>query len=273
MQNIKDAYSTLGVRENATKDEITKKYRLILRKYEQRDENGTPLLMDKEAFDEISKAYDLLMGYEPQETKKRNSTLLKIENFIYYHKVHVLVGIFILFVAAVALSYFLGRVTYDLRVVFRGDYYYQEMKVMEDEIKNSLPDIKQPQVTINPTVKIDASIAPGYRIKETAQLSNGDIDVLVLDKDSFDSFVKLGVLSPLDEFLSDWGIASDSSKVYKAKGEDGKTHVYGIDLYGNKMVMDTEIKGNTFIASICQKNKNSKNTLKFMKLLLKEQEG
>ena len=237
MQNIKDAYSTLGVRENATKDEITKKYRLILRKYEQRDENGTPLLMDKEAFDEISKAYDLLMGYEPQETKKRNSTLLKIENFIYYHKVHVLVGIFILFVAAVALSYFLGRVTYDLRVVFRGDYYYQEMKVMEDEI------------------------------------SNGDIDVLVLDKDSFDSFVKLGVLSPLDEFLSDWGIASDSSKVYKAKGEDGKPHVYGIDLYGNKMVMDTEIKGNTFIASICQKNKNSKNTLKFMKLLLKEQEG
>ncbi len=270
MQDLKNAYTILGVREGATKDEIMKKYRLILRKYEQKTEDGKPVLLDKSTLDEISKAYDLLMGYHLEEAKKKNPVLKKVENFIYYHKVHVLVGIFIAICLAVTLSYILGKVNYDLKVAFIGDYYPQEMTLMEDAIKKDIKGIKQPQVTIIPSVKIDPTLKAGYRIRETAQISSGDLDVLVLDKDKFDLYVKSGVLLNLDDIISESGIDKNSSMLISATSDnENKQHIYGIDVKNNKMVQDTKIQGQTFIAAICVKNNHNDNAIKLINLLLK----
>lgn len=73
---MKNPYEILGVKENATKEEIKKAYRELVKKYHP-DQYGTNPLQDlaEEKMREINEAYDYLMKNTPDSSDSNSSNI------------------------------------------------------------------------------------------------------------------------------------------------------------------------------------------------------
>ena len=128
----KEALKVLGLKEDATIDEIDKRMNILYRKFRniEKDENGHTL-------EDIDKAYRIARGiaYHDPETELRKKDaenpsfifrLLKVDeekarNFIYYHKWHALIGLIVLVVLISFIVSIATKVEPDLKILVAGD--------------------------------------------------------------------------------------------------------------------------------------------------------
>lgn len=284
-----EAYSILGVKEDASRSEIEKKYAIILRKYRSENDQDRP---SKEEFERITKAYNVLMGYEvePEEDaskkKKPNPVLLKLgidedklKNNLYYFRYYIIAGIIALIMIITTVRGCVNRVVPDLYVVFMGRIYCSDTDQLEEIIKSNIEGVKE--VTVENLVvteeqqQQDPQMYISMLQKVTVLIATGDLDVLILDKTNFDRLSKQGALAKLDELMSELNLQED--EIYRSRVEkeelDGtitvvEEGIYGIDVKSSRIFSDTKTAGNEMIAAISAKPKHYENAVDFLKLLI-----
>ena len=113
----------------------------------------------------------------------------------------------------------------------------------------------------------DPSISSQYMQKFVAQMSVGELDVVILDKDMFESFVKQDMFLRLDN-ISQLDLASIKNEKIKASASDNNKAVYAIDVENIKLFKDMGFDTTNKVIGIITSTKQKNNSALVLKWLL-----
>jgi hypothetical protein len=266
----KKAYEILGIKEGSDKAEVEKRFSILLKKSKMKSasDDNSSLSID---IDEITRAYNLLMGYreEGDDEESCQSSKNTISDFLYYYKLHIIVGVIAAVMLIILVREFLIREPIDLNIAFIGDFYYSETETFEHNIRSSMPELRG--------ISVDGAIISGkaggqqeyaMQMKATAIFAAGEIDIFILDEASFKQYAYQGAFIDMEGILDGLQFENISKYVLKAEGED-KEAVYGIDVSRSKLFEGWAIEGEEKkIAAVGRKAKNYENIVKFIELLV-----
>jgi len=269
MIELKDAYEILGVKEGASRDEIVKRYDILLKKHRMNQQQGQN---DEADLEKLNEAYNLLMGYHSKElddaveaerkrmtnpllkpiAKKFNLDEKKVYNFFYYHKVHIIVSLIVLVAMVYTVRSCANRVEPDINVEFIGDFLYSETDVLKEMVRSRVPDIKEPSIDIiTISDKIQGEQDYAMRMKAVTLMAAGDIDIFILDKANFNLYAKQGAFLSLDDLADELNIDRDKNKDYIAKVESSQEeHLFGVDISNSSILKEANMKYTEAIATM-----------------------
>lgn len=282
MLDMNEAREVLGVGKDAGRNEIERRYSIILKRYRinKAEEQQEPGEVD---IDRITRAYNLLMGYEEPQTEKEakapNPLLKKMgvdegkaKNFLHYYKIHIIIGIAVLLAIVFTVRGCVTRVEPDFNMAFVGQIAFNETDALKGIIKNELPEIKEPGFD-------GAFIGPegqggqqeyAMQMKAIVLFAAADIDLFILDEDAYKKFSAQGAFRSLDDISPKLGVDAGKSKPLAVKAEDEAVeHVYGIDVSNSEVFKRSGILGEKLIAAIPVKSKQPEKAEKMIGLLLK----
>ena len=282
MLDVKRAHEILGVGKNASKNDIERRYSIILKKFRMApaDKQEGSEAVD---IDEVTMAYNLLMGYvEPQteeEIKAPNPIMKKMGidekkagNFFHYYKVHIIVGIIVLIVLATTIRGCVTRVDPDFNMAFLGEIAFNETAVLKETIQAEIPEIKEPGFDgafIGTGDSAGGQQEYAMQMKAMVLFAAADVDLFILDKASFDKYAEQGAFISLDEIARRLGVDKEKSKPYILKvNEENTDHIYGIDITDNEVFKKSGILGKEMIAAIPVRSKQAEKAEKVIGLLL-----
>jgi len=283
MIDRKEACKILGLAANASKNDIERRYTIILKKYRMASAEGQE---SSEAvnIDEVTNAYSLLMGYiEPQseaELKAPNPLLKKVGidekkagNFFHYYKIHIIVGIIALIVIATTIRGCVTRVDPDFNLAYLGQLYFSETDILKETIKKEIPEITEPGFDgayLGSGDSADGQQEYAMQMKAMVLFAAADVDLFILDKENFERYAEQGAFISLDEIAPRLGIDEEKTKSYTAKSEeDTSEHIYGIDVSTSQVLKESNIQGEIMIAAIPVRAKWPDKAEKVIELLLK----
>ena len=163
-----------------------------------------------------------------KKPQMKEETRKKIDNFWYYYKIHVLVVVFILFVASVFIKDIVTKVDYDYSVAFVTE------EMMTNEEISSIQSVLQ-NYTIPQGDSADPQLVAAGQTKLTVDIQDGTSMIFFLSPGCYESYKDSGVL-PADE--SEYIKFSDCTGYEEA----GSPKELG-DLMGAlRLVEDTKLK-------------------------------
>lgn len=299
---IQEARNILGVTKSTSKDEIEKKYDVVLKKYRIMKQEGS---LDKNAEDEFQKntdAYRIIMGYdveEPKVEKKETYTdkafkkagidRKKADNFFHYYKFHIL-GIIAAVIIVISIVYsFATRVEADITVGLLGEVNTDEYNAFETKIKAGVPEIKN--MSIDSAVLTDRyndQQSYVYLQKAMVLIAASDIDVYVVNKFAYDRYANSGAFMALDDLAKEAGIDTTKSEDLKLKVveewedqsgideerkvktyRDQEPRLYGINVTDSEFFKGLEIVGPEKIVVVRAEPKDRDLALKLVKLFIR----
>lgn len=282
MLDIDEARKILGLNNYASKNDIENRYSILLKKSKAQNkaaDNGDALKEDAIDINKITKAYNILMGYEEPETEeeinqekfadKHRVDKEKANNFLYYYKVHIIVGIILLVFLVFGLKSCLTRVEHDFSLAFIGKIDYTSTDLLKNELKSNIPEIKEPEFD-SAYVTLDEK-SPS---EETAMIQKAmvimvasETDMYILDKDLFEIYAKDGYFEPLEASVTNIGVETKSEKALYAKAEsDTEEHLYGIDITDSSILKKAGISGKSMVAAVSVNSKRKDKALEAVKL-------
>lgn len=283
MLDREEACKILGVSEDAAKDEIIKRYDILLKKHRAISQAGGK---EEYSMEQIDEAYNLLMGYESEqpETPAKSSPVLglvyrklnldekKVNNFFHYHKTHIVVSIIALIVLITTVRGCVNRVNPDLFFTIMGDIYVTDVEKVQNGIKEILPEAKAPQVdSVILTEKDQGEQAYAMQMKAVTLMAAGDMDLLILDKINFERFAKQGAFISLEDLANELGIDREKNKSYVITPEEGgKEALYGINVTESAFLKQQNIKGKEMIAAIRINAKHQDKAVSLFKQIIKK---
>lgn len=303
----KEARKIMGVTKDASRNEIERKYGIYLKRHkaeqaklaedqkagEEQDEktlqdsDSAPARTsqtDEYTFEQITEAYDVLMGYEvPQKEyvpgkaapllKKAGIDERKAKNFLYYYKYHILAIIAVILIIVFSVRGCVNTVRPDFNMAFIGRFVYSDVaEALKDSIKANVPEITEPG--IDGAYLADDNVGEqqyAMEMKATVLIAAGDIDVYIMDKTTFARFAKQGAFMSLDEIAPRLGADLEANKEYVVGVEEGsieteglseeeaadntaqepaETHLFGIDVSNSAALKEAGVIGDEKIACI-----------------------
>lgn len=282
-----EAFDILGVKEDASRGEIERRYAIVLRKYRSGNAEG----LSNEQFNKITEAYNLLMGYtiEPadDEKKRKNPNPVleklgidedKLRNFLHYYKIHIIVGIIVLAAVISIIRGCVNKVEPDLYVVFMGTVYCADQEGFEEDVKSLIPEVTE-FITENVPIyeaqeKQDPQVQMAMLQKAMLLVTVGDVDVMILDEVQFEKYAKQGAFMKLDGIAAEMSLREEELVIEQVEEVDmeGKISIidegiYGIILEKGEILTDSKVIGDKMIATISIKSKNYDNAVKLIEIL------
>lgn len=294
MDELKQAYETMGLQEFAAKEEVEKRYTLLMRQARTRTmKNDSGEAVD--SFEDITKAYRTILEYEDRKItdafneqeygkyKKMAGKAQKMDHFWRYYRFHTLGAI-----AAVALIIYgiISFVDYreeqarlaslppiDLNVSLMGNYMLEEGTPKEEPIEKALlaafPEWKRFASTLT-FVPPDEQSQYAYMQKAVLILATEHPDVYIMDRNIFKWIGVQGVLTNMDEAVEGElkPLIKDELLLKLKTDEDTTEHVYGIDLTKSKLADDLPLYKTDMIIGIRGNAKNPEKAVAFIKKYL-----
>lgn len=292
MEELKEAYKTMGLPELAPKEEVEKRYETLMRQARSRSKQSEQA---DDSFAKVTQAYKLILEYEDRKVteafneqeygkyKKMAGQAQKVDHFWRYYKFHTLGAI-----AAVALIIY-GIMSYmdyraeqerlanlppvDLDVTFMGNFIMKEDAPKEEPLENALlaafPEWKRFVTTLT-YVPADEATQYAYLQKAVLVLATENPDVYVMDSQIFNWVGNQAVLMNLDELAEGELkplIKDGVAKKMKA-AEDTEEHVYGFDLTDSALAGDLPLYHESLIVGIRANAKNPDKAKAFIKKYL-----
>jgi len=283
MKDEMDPYKVFGIKRDANKDEIIKRYNLLLKKFgnktNQIENNG--IVVTKE---DVDSAYNRLMGYdfesladgklledanrEPNRIfKMLNIDQKKFVNFMFYYKKRIIV----ITLACIFLFTSLGSMLFkqhpDLKMVLIGKFDSRNLDTIEKKIKDSIDGLKK--VDIDPIVlwdDKDPAMYSAMEMKLPTIIAYGNSDIYLLSKEFYDELVIMDRFAKIDDLK--WiNIQRLNKKVLRSKTNSSDIEMnYGIDISGSKIFAGSNLEGKELILAFGKDGKHPENAKAFVEL-------
>jgi len=263
------AYEIFGLHKNATKDELARRYDVLQRKI-----RSSPEKRDSAEARDLEEAYKILAGItwrDPVAEKRLRereanpgfiAKLLKIDqnkldNIVHYYKVPVLAilvvtGLIVWFVISTVF-----RPADDFRMTIAGDIYVESLELLEEEIQVVLPGVLHPLIqNIYYGESTDNQMQAAVLQKLMVEIGYGENDILIVDRIIFDQYSVQGAFIPLDDRLEEFRTTENEQEKQRisllpdvvGENDDGKPHVYGINVTNSLFLKETQVLGKEMIA-------------------------
>ena len=253
-ENKESNYAILGISENADKERVEKKYAMLVKQYKHKtDEYGTTN-EDLEYYNKITKAYNEIMGIKddysdtdptniiPYSIRKRFQKFsAAIENY------KMLICGILLFCVIVLLTVLQVKDSFkdDISIKFVGafasEYSQTEDGYIDVQIKNKSEVVDAPTVSFFTVVEGETTLldsnAKNAAVQFRTEFTTGALDVILIDKENLDIYIKQLVFLKLDDFLeehkNDTGFNELNVYTYKNSGEENdytEDGIYAIEI-------------------------------------------
>ncbi len=299
---LQEARAILGVTKDSSKEEIEKRYDVILKKHRILKQEGNLDESAEYTFQKCTDAYRIIMGYEVDEPKvERKETYTdkafqkvgidrkKADNFFHYHKFHILIGIIAVIVIAFTIRSFVTRVEPDITIGMLGIVNQQAVDGFENKIKENVPEIKE--------ISVDSAMLSGdsndpqayaYMQKAMVLIAASDTDLFLVNKYAYDSYATNGAFMDMGGIAKDldidvsksdylklrvvdeWEEPKDMNSERKPKTyKDTEPQLYGIDVTNSEFFKGLDVVGPEKILVIRAGAENLDLILKLVKLFAK----
>lgn len=273
-----DAYKILELKDNSSRAMVERRYAVYIMKMKNIPKEDLDF-----DFDEVTAAYNLLMGYiiEEDEGEKRepNPFLLKLgiddnklRNNLYYFKWHIIIGIIILITVISTIYGCVTRIDPDFYLVVMGDIYVEDSEVLDASIMERLGEIQAVSIEnlylSDSQEQADPTVYGAMIQKAAVLIAAGDIDVFMVDQVNFDRYVDQGGYYHLDEFLTRLEVDGEKLLHAQVEGYDEKPFVYGIDVSESTYFKEHGIYGRKIILTISARAKNMDYAREFFLMIL-----
>ena len=277
---LKEAYEKLGLPEGASRQEVERRYEMLLRK--QKGKRGI-----SDEFSEVTQAYKLILEHEERQivdtiTKEKYGKYKrfakqaeKLDHFFSYYRWYLIGGIIgIAFLIYAVNAYIDHREEQarlaalppaDLEMSFMGVFYLQDendsTEPLEAAILETMPGwqrVEADYLTLRWNTQDMVDIAAQQ--KAFVLLATEKPDVYVTDTDTFHWLARSGAFLPLDEYVAAWGDAVPDGAARRAaiaenvpgelEPKMGEERVYGIDISGSPLTEGWPLYYNELIVGI-----------------------
>jgi len=304
MEELRKAYELLGLPEDATRQDVEKRYDMLLRQAKaqrQRIEDGTETEPELD-FTAITRAYRYILDYENKEAveeltrqqyakyKGFAGTAQKIDHFFSYYKWHV--------VGVLAIIGFLiyGITAYmdhreeqrrlaalppeDLIGTFIGQFYQPEMQSDTSPIEAAMltqfadwqrVELDMLSFTMNGGSQVDVAMLQ----KASIHLATEQPDIYILDADTYPWLAQSGVLLDLEPQVNgEWKELLRPGAAVKARaGEDAPERIYGVEVTDSALLKELPIAYDSAIIAVRVNTENMENAMAFIKRYLQAVPG
>jgi len=259
----KKALQIMGLNETCSEKEIKSKYKVFLKQ----EKSGEDINLQ-----EITKAYNELMGLEKYERLDVNSKSFKIRKFLFHYLSYIIIFIGII---SLLLWMFVPKLTEekpDLSVSFVGSFYLLESEKLETQLYKNINDLEKVVVEI---IYLDKNSADGEydkagRVRLAGTIISGQADIFVEDDENFTFMVSEGVLMPLDDIIPLLNMKIEPSRYIYGVDEQGNKWIYGIDVSYNKIILQTAYGNTIRILSIAKETEHFDKVIKGSNIILEE---
>ncbi len=286
-------YAILGLPDDAPDNVVKNKYGALLRQYKQRTDEYGVTDADVEYYERITKAYDEIMGithdfsaYNPSSPVPYKIQKIWAKICAFFDQYNILIICVVLVIVGGVIFFFQYRSNgkEDITIKFVGAYASASGKNLKTSIDDKSETVENAQIsfyTVTTTTTYDNN-SQSQASAFLSQVITGNLDVVLIDKESFDVYVKEKTFMKLDEYVNDYYEEYGTDKkleVYeyeliptKEDEHEIEKGIYGIDITDSKFFegMDfawlyDESKGQekTMIFAICHKAKHVEKAEKF----------
>jgi hypothetical protein len=241
MEDLKQAYETLGLQEDASREQVEQRYYLLLKKARSKQSN----------LDEINTAYKRIIGYESEKASPAVKQG-KADYFFYYYKWHVLGAVILILVILFTAKGMIDRRNeeaakppLDLAVTVFGDFFTTETgnPKLSQHLLSLVPEWKRIDVGVT-YVPTEMRSQQDMALQQKAMLTimTEKMDLMILDERNFDMLAKQGGFVPLDTlpFWSELQRSPDRIRSALAQ-EERNARPYGVDITDHPVFQDVQL--------------------------------
>ncbi len=295
MEEIKKAYQTLGLSEDATLDEVEKQYSIWVRREKNRNRLGEKV-GDAETFDfaAINAAYRLIRRTIDEQAnpeastsaKKRPRWAEKMDHFWEYYKLHTIGAIILIVIIGSIIqgviqtqrekAFEASLPPIDATITLFGEFrmFAQEpdLSPMEQQILSLMPEWQR--------VKIDYVYAPleardqfdiGMQQRSMIVLATERPDIYIVDDRNFARLARQGAFLPLTSMTEEWKNQLREDKfIYATVEGENQSALLGLDITLSRIFEGLQITDGTKIMVIRGDAKNQVKAIDLMKQLVAE---
>ncbi|HUC92105.1 MAG TPA: DnaJ domain-containing protein [Paenibacillus sp.] len=298
---IKRAYETLGLPENASKADVEKRYEMLLRQARARQMRKETEEADDD-FSSINRAYRLITEREDRKIvsalqqeqygkyKRFAGPAERLDHFIRYYKWHVIGAIAAVLLVLYGISAYMDQRAEqarlaalppaDLTGTFIGRFYLPEgtgdTAKIEEAVLGQMPEWRRVEFDLlSLNLEAQSQIDIAMQQKVIVQLATEKPDVYVLDRATFDWFVRNGVLLNLDAAAEGRlkGLLTEQTAVKGAANDDTGEKVYGIDVSGSAYAEALPLIKESMVVGIRADSKQADNALLLIERYLRQTAG
>lgn len=296
MTDLKQAYETLGLPENASREDVEKAFDLQLRKSRKRQQDADG---EESEFSIKLKAYKQIVEYEDRliiqgKSQERYSkwgkfsgTAEKVDDFFRLYKFRVIISVIALIVLIVGINAFINHreeqkrlaalPPIDLSVLYIGNFITNDnggggTAELEKAMIEQFPEFKRFSVNLSflPPEGADSSDF-AYRQKAMAILATERPDIYIVDKSTLEWIGGGGgVLQNLDTEAE--GVLKPlltTNNTIKTRTEDDTTdHIYGIDVSNSPLFNQLPLSKQEAIITVGAGSKNFDKAIMFIQKYL-----
>ncbi|MEK3903974.1 MULTISPECIES: hypothetical protein [unclassified Paenibacillus] len=268
-ENLKQAYVQLGLPETVTREELNKRFDLLLKR--RRSLTTEQEIADYEA---DFRAYKLILDtWDEQEIQKAederlakygrfSGTASKWETFMRLYKTHVILGIIGLLVVI-----FGGKALYDnyqhrqylaslppvdAKIMFIGSFGVTDTSGKTEELEKAIiaayPQWKRVETVMTYLPRTgdgSDSLDMNYMQKAVVELAANRPDILVLDEATVKWIGGQTGFQNLESITADGKLAADDARMQWGVNEDtGKNELYGVDILKSPFISELPINYN-----------------------------
>ncbi|MFD0714063.1 J domain-containing protein [Paenibacillus sp. GCM10027626] len=299
MDKVKEAYALLGLSEDATKEDVEKRYFILLRQSRAKDARGAEGEGEHGAdFEAINQAYKTILAYEDNKIqeefnqnqygkyKKMAGVAQKTDHFFHYYKFHLLGAIVLIVLIIVGVNSYMDRQAekerlaklppIDVSVMFHGEFMLQNQEqdttALEEALLAKFPEWKRVSaaVTYDPAEPKNEFDMASVQ-KALLSLITDKSDVYILDKNSFAKLSKQGLLRKLDDEYNERlkPLLASEADAYKSRvEEDTEDHIYAIDITGSPLIKELPVAYNNMVVGIRTDAQHVDNALLFIERMI-----
>lgn len=290
-EKLKKAYERVGLSENVSREEINKRFDLLLKRRRSKasdDERSAP----EEDFQAFKFILDSLDEQEIQEAEqqrlakygKLSGFASKWERFMRLYKTHVIVSIIIVIVLAVGgnalynnwqhKKYLASLPPVDAEIMFLGNFGVQDPDGKTDALEKAViaqyPDWKRVEASIvylPQTGPGSDTFDMNYMQKAVVELAANQPDVLILDEATLEWIGGQDGFGNLEAVVADGAIAKDDSRLKWGKNEEsGQEELYGVDITDSPFVSALPLNHNSknIIIGVLGEDENKDKLISFI---------
>ena len=258
MGKQKKDFERLGLKDEASLEDIQKAYRIKMLQYNKIEEKSEE---EKAEFNEVIEAYNRLCGFEVDFPAEPNQ---KFKDFFYYNKEKIFLIAFVVAFIMFCVFQMLQKVETDISIALIGNFGIADgdktgervgihvTNEIRDLVKNSVYNIEEP--IVNYYERGTSFIKePNYTAQQQALMvhfMNGQIDLIIVDEENYYFYLEEGFLYNLNDYVrlqgkekeisEDLLVGDNRENKKKFDGSENKDIIYGIRLAGNDIF--TELK-------------------------------